>query len=115
MVLETQLSASREIPLSFCHRFPSHFLVGCISSRNFHRRLTESLFAEFLHIKNYCPVKRRSRTLQSKNIVKEDIYGRGIIEERYYRGGSNRLLKLVFVWLVFFGLQAIFVATQVLF
>lgn len=25
----------------------------------------------------------------------------GIIEERYYRGGSNRLLKLVFVWLVF--------------
>ena len=32
-----------------------------------------------------------------KNIVKEDIYGRGIIEERYYRGGSNRLLQLVFV------------------
>ena len=31
-----------------------------------------------------------------KNIVKEDIYGRGIIEERYYRGGSNRLLQLVF-------------------
>ena len=35
-----------------------------------------------------------------KNIVTEDIYGRGIIEERYYRGGPNRLLRLVlFVWL----------------